>query len=284
LKSLIPIVLPVVFAGAAVAGSEPLAAFDVRTDRARYRFAEPVWFYVEIRNAGSTELAVENPQCSRTETRIELTDPLGTVLPMTGPSSCATSILERIPAGSSMLYAFELLEFYGVDGKNDLPFGILPPGAYSVRYRTGREASVSVPFVVEALDRSESAVFHTYLDLLSTTDPADLHGSAERFRAFVETHPDSPFAAALLCRAGLLSDLFFDSDRATEDFRRLITLFPESGFVSVAVRHLAFGMQAGGPHAESFLREIARDYPGTLAAEFASRAVSRMANAGFSRG
>lgn len=256
------------------------AEFRVRTDREVYRFAEPIWFYVEIRNVGDTELAVENPQCSRTHTRIEITDPAGTVLPMTGPASCATTILETIPADQSMLYAFELLEFYGADGPGAMPFGILPVGTYSVRYRTGDAASDGVSFVVEDLDARDVGPFHAYLDLLSQTRPTDLPGAAARFRAFAEAHPESPFAAALLCRAGVLSDLFFDSDQAMNDFRRLITLFPESGFVSIAVRHLAFGMGPERGHAAGFLRTVSEDLPGTLAADFAARVSGRLATRG----
>ena len=101
---------------------------DVRTDRVAYQFGEPVWVYVWVQNPGDIPLAVENPHCSRTVTRLEIVGADGAVYPMTGPASCATTVLERIPPGSEMLYAFELLEFYGVDGGQEFPFGFLPPG------------------------------------------------------------------------------------------------------------------------------------------------------------
>jgi len=56
--------------GLSIAEAGPL--FKVRTDLSRYRFGEPVWFYVTVENAGPNVLAIENPHCSRTQTRIEI--------------------------------------------------------------------------------------------------------------------------------------------------------------------------------------------------------------------
>jgi len=249
---------------------------EVRTDRARYEFGEPVWLYVTVQNPAGRPLAVENPHCSRTVTRLEITGMEGARYPMTGPASCATTVLERIPPGQEMLYAFELLEFYGVDGGQEFPFGFLPPGDYEVRYITHSTTSAPSRFRVEDLDRSDTLAFHAYVRLLAEVRAADLRGATARFRAFVRDYPESPFAVALLCRAGVVSDLFFDSGQAMEDFEKLIRLYPESGFVSVAVRHLAFGMGGDRDKALRFLRGLPDELPGTLAALMAEQTVRRL--------
>jgi len=254
--------------------------FEVETDRERYPFASPVWFYVRVANDGGDVLRVENPQCSRTDTRIEITDEAGRTFPMTGPASCATTILEEIEPGQEMLYAFELLEFYGVDGAAEYPFGILPPGDYSVRYRTSSHVSDPVPFTVGRLHGGDSAAFHAYVRLLSETRASNLRESTGRFREFVATFPESPYAAALLCRAGVVSDLFFDSEQAIDDFERLLTLYPESGYTSVAVRHLAFGMGRDRSRGIEILRRLPDEMPGTFAAQLASRVLSRLDEGG----
>lgn len=254
--------------------------FEVQTDRDRYPFAAPVWFYVTVGNDGGDVLEVENPQCSRTDTRIEITDEQGRTFPMTGPASCATTILEEIAPGEDMLYAFELLEYYGVDGADEYPFGILPAGDYSVRYRTATHVSDPVPFTVGRLHGGDSAAFHAYVRLLSETRASNLREATGRFREFVATFPESPYAAALLCRAGVVSDLFFDSDQAIEDFERLLALYPESGYTSVAVRHLAFGMGRDRSRGIDILRRLPDEIPGTLAAELASRVLLRLEESG----
>jgi hypothetical protein len=256
--------------------SADVPVFAVQTDRDTYPFAAPVWFYVTVGNEGPNLLEVENPQCSRTTTRIEITDEAGRTFPMTGPASCATTILEEIPPGQEMLYAFELLEFYGVDGANEYPFGILPPGEYSVRYRTADHLTEPVPFTVGRLQGGDSAAFHAYVQLLSETRAENLRESTVRFREFVERFPESPYAAALLCRAGVVSDLFFDSAQAVDDFEQLIALYPESGYASVAVRHLAFGMGRDRSRGLEVLRRLPHEMPGTFAATLAERVLDRL--------
>jgi hypothetical protein len=263
---------------AAVASAAPDRGPDleVRTDRPTYRFGEPVWLYVRVRNPLDDMLAVENPHCSRTRTRIEISDGLGRTYPMTGPASCATTILERIPPGDEMLYAFELLEFYGIDGSQEYPFGILPPGPYRVRYRSHEHLSPEAEFEVETLKESDQGVFHAYVEVLGSVRASRLRQAAEDFRAFADANPRSVFAPALLCRSGVINDLFFDSERARADFQRLIREYPNSGFVSVAIRHLAFGMGQDREPGIAFLREIPRSFPGTVAADFARRVIARI--------
>lgn len=256
------------------AGATP--RLSAATDREHYRFGEPVWLYVTVGNAGADPLTVENPQCSRTRTRIEITDTSGRTFPMSGPPSCATTVLEEIPPGYDMLYAFELLEYYGVDGAGEFPYGMLPIGSYAVRYRTHDHVSESVRFDVEPMERTDLEAFHDYVALRDQTTPQNLRESTDRFRAFVADHPYSPFAAALLCRAGVASALFFDSDQALRDFRQLIELYPDSGYVSVAVRHLAFGMGRDLSEGIAFLRRLPGELPGTLAAELAVRVIERV--------
>ncbi len=258
------------------AGADTGVRLVARTDRASYQFGEPVWLYVTIANGGSAEVTVENPHCSRTQTRIDITKPGGPTLPMTGPASCSTTILERIAPGHDMIYAFELLEFYGVDGDGTYPFGILAPGEYVVRYRTHDHATEDVRFTVSDLDPADTIAFHAYLRLLSDVGASTLRDSTERFREFVATYPSSPFAAALLCRAGVVSDLFFDSAQAREDFEQLLYLYPESGYASVAVRHLAFGMGRRAAAGLELLRRVSEELPGTFAADMAARVVTRL--------
>lgn len=246
------------------------------TDRSTYRFGEPVWLYVTVGNAGTAPLHVENPHCSRTSTRIEIENEKGVVLPMSGPPSCSTTYLEEIVPGQEMIFAFELLEYYGVDGGGEFPYGMLPTGTYRVRYRTHDTASTPLEFSIAPLDPADVETFHAYVAVLDDTSPDDLRTSTDRFRAFVAKHPYSPFAAALLCRAGVVSDLFFDSAQALRDFRRLIELYPDSGYVSVAVRHLAFGMGADLSEGIAYLRRVPDELPGTLAAEFATRVLARL--------
>ena len=267
--------LLVVAASTAAAEPDPIA-LDAWTARGEYRFGEPVWLYVQVGNPGTAALSVENPHCSRTHTRIEITTPDGEMLPMTGPASCSTTILETIPPGTDMVYAFELLEFYGADGDDQLPFGILAPGEYEVRYRSGKHLSDAVGFEVLPLDPHDSIAFHAYVRVLSETRPGSLRESTEQFRSFVERYPESPYAAALLCRAGVVSDLFFDSKQARRDFERLLYLYPESGYTSVAVRHLAFGM-GRGPAGHALLDRVPDELPGTLAADLADRVRARLA-------
>ena len=256
------------------AGAEP--TFDVATDRAAYGFGEPVWFYVTVANQGASELAIENPQCSRTQTRIEIRDDAGNVFPMTGPATCATTILETIAPGDDMLYAFELLEFFGVDGSGELPYGILPAGDYEVLYRTATHASSSVGFTVTDLPAGETEAFHAYVRAVASVRSTDMRGATHRFRDFVRTYPHSPYAAVLLCRAGVISDLFFDSELAREDFTTLVHLYPESGYVSTAIRHLAFGMGRDRSEGLDVITALPDEVPGTLAARLAERVLARL--------
>ena len=61
-------ILAMGLSGAAVASP----VLEVQTDRVAYQFGEPVWVYVRVQNPGDAPLAVENPHCSRTVTRLEI--------------------------------------------------------------------------------------------------------------------------------------------------------------------------------------------------------------------
>ncbi len=273
-------VLPPPLAGGAGADSGPPPQIQVDTDRPVYQFGEPVWLYVRVANSGEQALAIENPYCSRTKTRIELTDSRMRMFPMSGPASCSTTILETIPAGEEMTYAFELLEFYGVDGGREYPLGILPPGDYQVRYRHHHTLSPQVAFTVRPLAPAQRDAFHAYVRLLSHSRGRRMSAALGPLRAYADRYPDTPFAPALLCRAGVLADLFFDSQAAYRDFRRLIRNYPNSGYVSVAIRHLAFGLARDRSEGIAFLAALPQQMPGTLAATHARRVVERLAAAG----
>lgn len=249
---------------------------EIRTDQGSYGFGEPVWLYVTVGNEGPSPLHVENPRCSRTSTRIEIQPHGGDVLPMSGPPMCATTVFERIPPGDDMVYAFELLEFYGVDGDASLPFGFLPPGHYDVAYRSHDWRSPMVSFAVDDLAPSDSEAFHAYMEAIAAAQMGGLSDATDRYRAFVHAYPTSPFAAALLCRAGVVSDLFLDSERARRDFEQLILLYPESGYTTVAVQHLAHGMSPDRSDGLRFLRSLPGEIPGTLAANYAARVLARL--------
>jgi TolA-binding protein len=107
-------------------------------------------------------------------------------------------------------------------------------------------------------------------------NPANLRDAPALFRDYVAGYPESSFAPALLCRAGTISDLFFDSSDAFQDFVRLIELYPDSGYVTVAARHLAHGMGRDRAGRRAYLERLPEQLPGTLAAELARHVLSRL--------
>lgn len=125
--------------------------------------------------------------------------------------------------------------------------------------------------------KREEAEYEAAYDLLRP-EQRRYAEAIEAFRAFLAKYPDGKLADNAQYWLAEASYVTQDNDTALIEFQRLVERFPESPKVPGALLKIGYIQHAAGDleAAQATLSRVARDYPGTPAADMATQRLQRI--------